>query len=119
MAEKIICSYTLFYKKIALAKVTCNDTDFFNNWGKYELNEDVIQIHSHLRDYIHFSMAASKLMEEDETKWDEFCSLEEPKYLDLIDSEDWTLVDSKGESNPIVIPGFCVNDELVWRWDHR
>jgi hypothetical protein len=48
--------------------------------------------------------------------WDEFASKYEARFIDLIESDDWWLVDSSGRPDPILIPNFDGNG-VIWRLD--
>jgi len=52
----------------------------------------------------------------DEDEWNKFTEENETQFLDLIESENWYLRDGD-HMNPILIPNFCQNDEIVWRWN--
>ena len=38
-------------------------------------------------------------------------------FLDIIESEDWFLVDHNDQRHPILGPIFRNDDEIVWRWN--
>jgi len=70
-----------------------------------------------LADFIKHSIKASNYLEEgDEENYNRMCD-EESKYLDLINSLDWRLVNAKGETVKILCPMFHDNNEITWQID--
>ncbi len=49
----------------------------------------------------------------DDSDWQRYQAEHEIKYIDLIESDYWWLVDGNRRTN-IVIPNFCTDNELVW-----
>jgi len=70
-----------------------------------------------LADYIKHSIKASTYLDEgDEENYNRMCE-EEAKYLDLIHSSDWRLVNDKGKTVKILCPIFHDNNEITWQID--
>lgn len=93
------------------------DQDFPNLWGKYTLTENSIDSYNHIKNYIQYSIKADILMNEDEQQWLEFIATEESKFGKLIESEGWKLIDEKNDVHKILVPNFCDQNEIVWRWN--
>ncbi len=70
-----------------------------------------------LADLIKHSIMASNYLEEgDEENYNRMCEIE-TKYLDLIESSDWKLLNEKGETVKILCPIFHDNNEVTWQID--
>ncbi|WP_435264038.1 hypothetical protein [Tenacibaculum sp. nBUS_03] len=41
----------------------------------------------------------------------------DPKFIDLIEYENWKLIDEKEKTHKIQIPNFGYKNEIVWRWN--
>ncbi|MFK7904195.1 MAG: hypothetical protein AB8B69_03675 [Chitinophagales bacterium] len=111
--------YTLYYKNIGMGTVVEDDFDFPNLFGFYELSRTFqsIETNDFLINYINYSIAADKLMYENEDEWLKFIEQEEKSFNDLIESEDWKLAHEEGEIHKILIPNFCDKNKIVWRWN--
>ena len=75
----------------------------------------------HLADYIKFSIQDSILLGEG-VEDDDLISAqaeEEKKFLDLINTTDWYLINDKGEKKIILCPIFHENDEITWMIDPK
>ncbi len=107
--------FKLFYKDLEIASVKQVSQDFPNLSGTYTLiatnSEDSLIIQ-----YINYSIQASILMEENTEKWEAFMEQEEHRYNQLIESQDWVLEAENKDKQNIIIPVFCYNNEIVWRW---
>jgi len=108
--------YDLFYKEIRLGSITRKGSDFPSLFGQYSLLPFLKLEPSLLNQYITYSIQANQMME-NQSKWIEFIEKEEHKYAELIDSEDWKLIDKDGKSHKTLIPIFCENNEIIWRWN--
>jgi hypothetical protein len=110
-------SYRLFYQDIEMGEVVETDYDFPNSFGTFQpkdLGHDPLC--QHLQNYIAYSIAADILMESGkEDGWQKFMEENEAQFLDLIETEDWRLDGDQTVS--ILIPNFCQNNEIVWRWN--
>jgi hypothetical protein len=110
-------NYQLLYKDHVIADVTAEDSDFPSFFGKYTLSPELDHIGAmtHVLSYIDYSVRVWPLIEEDRT--DEIDYEVENKFIDLIDSEDWWLLDENGEKTGILIPVFCTDNGINWRLD--
>ena len=108
--------YTLIHKDIEVARVTELYQDFPNLSGNYMLSEHLENENSFLFQYVEYSIKSDILMEENYGEWEKFSEKEEIKYIDLIESKHWFLVDKTGKKHKIVIPLFYNNNYIGWRW---
>ena len=58
------------------------------------------------------------MQEGKEEEWDScwFAAENEPQFLDLIETDDWHL-QGEGSLELILIPNFCQDNGIVWRWN--
>ncbi len=111
--------YRLFYRDTEIGDVIEEDGDFPNVFGTFrpaaESHGD--DTRDRIQQYIAYSIAADQLLQGGkEEEWEKFCSEHEPQFLDLIETDDWHLL--KGDTiEPILIPNFCQDDGIVWRWN--
>ncbi len=111
--------YRLFYRDIELGEVGEEDSDFPNLFGSFHpiAFDNQTLLSDHLQRYIAYSIAADGLMQEgNEDEWDKFAAENEAQFLDLIETDDWHLSD-EGRIVGILIPNFCQNSKIVWRWN--
>ena len=109
--------YRLFYKEVNLGEFISGDSDFPNMSGKFHsrAEADHETTRRHVHHYIEYCIAADKLMHSgDDAAWEEFIEKNEAQFLDLIETDDWTLRD-ENEVIPILVPVFYQNNEVVWR----
>jgi len=72
-----------------------------------------------LADFIKHSIKASNYLEEgDQDNYNKMCEEEETKYLDLINSSDWYLLNETDEIIKILCPIFHDNNEITWQIDY-
>ena len=109
--------YKLYFNGNVVGTVSHEDENFPNLFGRYDILPSFEQQGGLVNEFIKYSVEASMLMEEDQNKWQEFMEAEEPKFIELIESDRWILVDESGEIHNILIPNFCSNNEIVWRWN--
>lgn len=110
--------YKLIYKDYEIGIVT----ELSNEWprpsGTIELYENLKELNEETKSlyaYFEFSINSSELLENSsEEEYNKYCEENEFKYLNLIDSKEWFLIDKTGKRNNIVIPFFYENDEIVW-----
>ena len=109
--------YQLLYKDHVIAEITAEDSDFPTFFGKYTLSAGLDQLPemTQVLSYIDYSVRIWPLIEEDRT--DEIDYDEENQFIDLIESEDWWLLDENGEKTGILIPVFCTDNGINWRLD--
>ena len=111
--------YELYWKGIDIGSLTETNWDMRSS-GDIKFNFNFLA-HSPedqlLADFIKHSIKASNYLEEgDEENYNRMCD-EESKYLDLINSLDWRLVNAKGETVKILCPMFHDNNEITWQID--
>ena len=111
--------YRLFYGGTEIGHIIQEDADFPNVFGTFrpldESQENATR--DRIQRYIDYSIAVDQLMQEGkEAEWDRFCSENEPQFLDLVETDDWHLLD-EGSVEPILIPNFCQDSGIVWRWN--
>ncbi len=116
-------SYRLFYQEIELGEVVRTEADFPSLFGTFHAKTlGAGELCRHLQDYITYCMAADTLIQSgQEDEWERFIQENEAQFLDLIETEDWHLLeDDPTEGNnltAILVPNFCQNNEIVWRWN--
>ena len=111
--------YRLFYRDIQIGSVTQEDEDFPNLFGTFRpiAGNEQNPVYDQIQRYIAYSVAADQLMQEGrEEEWDRFAAEKEPQFLDLIETDDWCLKDDE-DVMPILVPRFCQDDGIVWRWN--
>jgi|GEM_PF-2411287 hypothetical protein len=110
--------YKLVYRNYEIGTVT----ELSNEWprpsGIIELNDGFKELNEEtksLYDYFDYSKKVTELLENrSEEEYNKYCEENEFKYLKLIDSSEWFLIDQTGKRNNIVIPFFYENNEIVW-----
>ena len=109
-------NYDLCFGESRLASVTRTGSDFPNLWGEYQLKEGIREDDRlrHVVDYIESSIRTAQLAEADQQN--EALYAWEENFIDLIESNQWFLVDEKGQREPILIPIFHSKQEIGWRW---
>ena len=106
--------YQLFYQQHLIAAVEETNSEFPSCFGQYRLEPiaDVPEL-AHVRAYIDFCVRVSPLREQE--RFDDPALAEEESFIDLIDSPDWSLVETKTQQRtPILIPMFFT-DGVTWR----
>jgi hypothetical protein len=110
--------YTLFFGTVRLGEVMELDADFPNLSGSYLPHEedDFPDTRARIRRLWDLSIAwHDASMKQDEAETDRLAK-EEEDYLDLIESDNWYLQDQAGKRTHILVPTFCAEDEIVWRY---
>ncbi len=110
--------YQLLYKDLLLGTIQHIDSDFPNLSGRVSLINRGSDKNKLISDYVRYSIEANKLMNSDEKKWEAFIMVEEEKYTALIESNDWKLISEDGQTHHILVPNFCDNNEIIWRWNN-
>ncbi len=111
--------YRLFYRDTEIGDVIQEDADFPNLFGTFcpAAESHGATIHDRIQRYIDYSVAADQLIQEGkEEEWERFCAENEAQFLDLIETDEWHLLSEKG-TEPILIPNFCQNSGIIWRWN--
>lgn len=105
--------YQLFYQQHLIATVEETNAEFPSFFGDYQLEPiaDVPEL-AHVRAYIDFCVRVSALREQE--RFDDPALSEEELFTDLIESPDWSLVETKTQQRiPILIPIFFT-DGVTW-----
>ena len=106
--------YQLFFQQHPIAAVEETNSEFPSCFGHYRLEPiaDVPEL-AHVRAYIDFCVRVSPLREQE--RFDDPALAEEESFTDLIDSPDWSLVETETQQRtPILIPIFF-SDGVTWR----
>src|SRR5438874_6916473 len=103
--------YKLFFGDVEIGTIRQEDCDFPNVWGGFEPSSarDHPDIRERIRRYMEYSREADRLMLQDDkpgSEWDRFASQNEAQFLDLIECDEWWLIDAAGKRHPILIPNF-------------
>jgi len=111
--------YRLFFRDLDLGTIVQEDSDFPNLFGTFTPSDHSGEgsLWQHLQDYMAHSIAGDILMEQD--KVDEFDAFEKQagdRFDDLIETDDWYILEN-GKREPILIPIFCRDNAIVWRWN--
>ncbi|MFT6338832.1 MAG: hypothetical protein ACJATI_005611 [Halioglobus sp.] len=113
--------YKLYLQNIEIGTLTETNWDmrsYGNIQFKFNYKEEIPN-NSHLSDFIKHSIQASNYLKEgDEKNYSRMCE-EETKYLDLINSSDWRLINGEGEKIKILCPMFHENNEITWQRDYE
>lgn len=110
--------YVLFFGDHELGTVEPIEADFPNSAGKLTLAREAWEgsTGGRLREYFDHCLEADQIfLEEGEEPWQDFIAEREPDLADVIDSEDWRLVQEDGASEPITVPLFYLDGTLGWR----
>ncbi len=105
-------NYSLFHRNIEQ-----RNEDFPNLSGFFKANDGNNGKHKLVDEYINYSIESDALFSDDENNWLEFIEREESKYIELIESEVWKLVDENGKIHKILIPNFLDKNEIIFRWN--
>lgn len=115
--------YRLFYRDVEIGSVIQEDENFPNLFGTFHPIAEIEQGHTQnemfdrIERYIAYSVAADQLMQEGkEDEWDRFVAENESQFLDLIETDDWHL-QGEGSLELILVPNFCQDNGIVWRWN--
>jgi hypothetical protein len=102
----------LYYKTGYIADLSNSNIEFPRSDSVYKLAENVDSL---MLDFINYSIEYSKLVNmENDKALELFLEKEEPKYLELIESSEWSIVDSEGLIHPILAPIFHLDNSIVW-----
>lgn len=111
-------TYKLLYKNYEIGTVTELNDEWPRPSGTIELNESLKNLNGETKslfDYIDFSIKASEILDNgDHEAYEKYCTDNESRFMELIDGNDWFLVDRAGKKNNIVIPILSPNNEIVW-----
>lgn len=109
--------YKLVFGGVHLGDVTQVDADFPNLFGIFQPANasDHPEVRRRIDEYVGYSVEADRLTDEP-GKYDAYAEENEARFLDLIESEDWWMEDERGQRSPTLIPNFCRDSGIVWRW---
>lgn len=108
----------LFYKETEIASVNFEEFDFPNSFGTFSLNESLdwsTSENSHLSNFIAHSVKFNQLLDISEAEAIKLIEQEEGQFQDLIDSDEWYMLNEAGKRTAIMIPNFCIVNRIVWR----
>jgi hypothetical protein len=122
--------YDLYYADRRLGVVTQVDSDFPNLWGTIVYDAAIAHPQSdaekRMARFVELSIESMRLLMSDDAAYDddEVSEVElnpvdaelERDFLDLVETNNWRLIDAEGQVEPILCPAFHPNDEIVWRW---
>lgn len=112
-------TYRLELRGVVFGTVHQDGADFPSVWGTFtpvDLN-DHLDLRRFVENYRRYSMEADRLLESGDASWDDFVDQNEGQFLDIIDCEDWFLIEATGERHGILIPNFTSDGGVVWRWN--
>ena len=105
--------YQLFYRQHLIATVEEANSEFPSCFGHYQVAPiaDVAEL-AHVRAYLDFCLRVSPLREQE--RFDDPALAEEESFTDLVESPDWSLVETKTQQRtPILVPVFFT-DGVTW-----
>lgn len=111
-------SYQLLYDGNLLGTITEEDSDFPTVFGSYALDAEAGTRPGLERavEYVEWCVRTWPLIEQN--RYDEVAA-EEDQFMDLIESDGWVLRADDGREVPILIPVFCTDNKLNWRYAFR
>lgn len=107
--------YSLYFDTVKIGTIIQTNSNFPSNYGEVIYNDN-LEENDAITNYINYSIEADKLFSKDESEWLEFIENEEQNYLDLINSEQWTLKNNNELIN-ILTPIFHKNNRISWRYN--
>jgi hypothetical protein len=110
--------FRLFYRDIEIATIKLLDSDFPNQFGHYEMNRDLDWTkpkYKFLNDYIDFSIKCNELLDGDEVQYEAYLNKNANQFTDMIESEEWYLIDEFQERRSILAPNFLNDEHIIWR----
>lgn len=113
--EQAKMNYKLLYGTAELGHVREDSADFPSFFGTFELSpaaraDERLQ---KVMAYYDYSKRVWPLIEDD--RMDEIAVEEETVHAAVIESDDWSLEDERGERTPILVPVFCTDGGINWR----
>jgi hypothetical protein len=111
-------AYFLFVRDVRLGRVVPSDSESSTPSGTFtpESATDHPQIRRRVANYIQFRAEADQLAHDSPHSLEEFLDLTEPEFADLINSNEWSLVDPQGNRFAILAPNFSAGRTLTWQW---
>lgn len=119
--------YDLYLGPLKVGIVTEQDKDFPNLWGQIAYDKSLLnpntEAMNRLARFIDLSCESIRLVdiEHEQDVADELAVLNKQleQFQDYIDTDDWVLVDDKGERHLILCPILRHGGEIVWRWNPK
>ena len=117
--------YELYFGTRRVGAVTLRDSDFPNLWGSIAYDASITRPKSpedrRMARFVELSIESMRLLmsDEDEDEDDDINPVDaelERDFSDLVDTNNWRLIDAQGKVEPILCPAFHPDDEIVWRW---
>src|SRR5262245_11896208 len=117
MADQI---YKLLVCDIEIGSVRQRDADFPNVWGDFEPAPEgaASPMRSRINGFVEHMREYSRLLSvegQDGGELDRFYEKHGSDFVDLIECDDWSLVDATGLKHPILAPIFDESG-VIWRW---
>ncbi|MEM6956849.1 MAG: hypothetical protein AAF645_14240 [Myxococcota bacterium] len=108
-------TWSLVFGDIPIATIVQDCADFPTLFGTYTLAEGAERTAKgeRIHAYIAMSIRVFPLYEEGR---DDEAANEEEAFMDLIESEQWALIDAEGQRRSILIPVFSPGGRVNWRW---
>ena len=109
--------YQLYFGGHAIAVVEEKGDDFPTYFGEYQLlNEIEAPELERVRAYVDYSVRVRVWRPAEQDRMEESSLAEEETFMDLIESEEWYLVEAdSGERIGILIPIFRIGNRVSWR----
>jgi hypothetical protein len=101
-------TYDLYFLNTLVAKIQNVSIAFLNCYGNYVLDADFLREH---KDSTIMKMIAFQVKNADNDE------LDDEEFTDLIESEDWYLLDETGKKSPILVPLFNNKTDITWRYN--
>jgi hypothetical protein len=118
--------YDLYFESRKVGTVTLTDSDFPNLWGVLACEPWVLAPRSpeeqRFSRFVELNKESTRLLyAEDEVDNSREQAVVDAElaagYMDLVESDDWRLVDRGGRELPILCPILRRDGEIVWRWN--
>ena len=119
--------YELYFGTRRVGAVTQLDSDFPNLWGSIVYDASITRPQTpedqRMARYVELSIESMRLMmgdtyveDDDDDESNPFEAEIDRDFMDLVETNDWRLIDAQGKVEPILFPVFHPDDEIVWRW---
>lgn len=105
----------LFHGSIEVGNIIQSTSEFPNLLGEIELTFNVKE-NIDILNYTKYSIKLNELFLIDEGLSLEYIENEEYNHLQLINSNNWYLLNQKKEVINILVPIFDLNDRITWRY---
>jgi len=113
-------SYRLFLADLEIAGLVEEDADFPNLFGRLSPLplDSGHPLAARVEEFLTYSRTANEVMSaEGEAAWLKYAEAHESEFTDLIESEEWCLVDGQGRRLYILVPNVLADGGIVWRWN--